>query len=512
MARQTNDLFTLIRSLSGSEKRHFKLQASLYKGEKGYLRLFDAIAAQEKYDEEAIQEKFAGEKFTRQLHVAMNYLRRLIMKSLVAYHAESDIGSRIDRYLRMTELLHGRGLFDQARGSLRKARTLAEQGHRPIDLLRVLHFERLLAAEDLFRSISDEEIEMQREEAARLTGEIDMAWRYATLYSRLAKRLVREGAPRGSDRQTLIDDARRALIDADGGSLPIDARVLQLRARVMLHLALGDTDGAIRFSRTMIDLLDAHPEYREGNMGIYVASVNNYLAASLLHGDDGDFLDRLARLRALDPPQERNRIRIVEQSYSLEMWHYIGGGEFARAEKLIGEIEEQLRRHPGIGAKTRLLFTYQFAYVRFALGEYDGVLALLHAIESAPPTGVRNDLGFSAKILALLTHYELGNHELLDYLLRSLYRHLARRDRLHRFEALLLRHVRRMGRIADPADLPAYLHELRADLLPLLDDPGERGAFGYFDIIAWLDAHIEGVPFAVAAARRSEMAKSRGAG
>jgi hypothetical protein len=174
MARQTNDLFTLIRSLSESEKRHFKLQASLYKGEKVYLRLFDAIAAQEGYDEEAIREKFAGEKFTRQLHVAMNYLRRLIMKSLVAYHAESDIGSRIDRYLRMTELLHGRRLFDQARGYLRKARALAERGRRPIDLLRVLHFERLLAAEDLFRSISDEEIEMQREEAARLTGEIEM--------------------------------------------------------------------------------------------------------------------------------------------------------------------------------------------------------------------------------------------------------------------------------------------------------------------------------------------------
>jgi hypothetical protein len=302
-----------------------------------------------------------------------------------------------------------------------------------------------------------------------------------------------------------------ALIDADGEDLPIDARVLQLRSRVMLHLALGDTDGAIRLSRTMIDLLDAHPEYREGNMGIYVASVNNYLAASLLHGESDDLFDRLARLRALDPPQERNRVRIVEQSYSLEMWYHIGRGEFARAERLIGEIEEELRRHPGIGAKARLLFTYQFAYVRFALGEYDRALALLHAIETAPPAGVRHDLGFSAKILAILAHYELGNHDLLDYLLRSLYRHLTRRDRLHRFEALLLRHIRRMARIADPADLPAYLRELRADLLPLLDDPGERGAFGYFDIIAWLDAHIEGEPFAVAVARRSKRA-SKGEG
>lgn len=48
------ELFNLIKSLTKSEKRYFKLTSTLQSGEKNYLRLFEAIENQKVYDEEEI--------------------------------------------------------------------------------------------------------------------------------------------------------------------------------------------------------------------------------------------------------------------------------------------------------------------------------------------------------------------------------------------------------------------------------------------------------------------------
>ena len=62
------NLFFLIQSLSKSEKRYFKIFCFGQKVDKNYLKLFDAIDAQEVYDEAAIRRQFAKATFIQQLH------------------------------------------------------------------------------------------------------------------------------------------------------------------------------------------------------------------------------------------------------------------------------------------------------------------------------------------------------------------------------------------------------------------------------------------------------------
>ena len=47
--KASGDLFTLIKSLTQTEKRYFKLFSSLQKGDKNYVKLFDAIDRQKTY-------------------------------------------------------------------------------------------------------------------------------------------------------------------------------------------------------------------------------------------------------------------------------------------------------------------------------------------------------------------------------------------------------------------------------------------------------------------------------
>ncbi|HQZ43738.1 MAG TPA: hypothetical protein PK735_12690, partial [Flavobacteriales bacterium] len=72
--KPSTELFDLIRSLTKSEKRFFKLHSSLQSGDKNYLRIFDSIDKQKAYDEEALKKQFAKETFIKHLPSEKNHL------------------------------------------------------------------------------------------------------------------------------------------------------------------------------------------------------------------------------------------------------------------------------------------------------------------------------------------------------------------------------------------------------------------------------------------------------
>jgi len=49
--KPSTELFELIKSLTASEKRHFKLNASLQKGNKNYIHIFEITDSQNVYDD-----------------------------------------------------------------------------------------------------------------------------------------------------------------------------------------------------------------------------------------------------------------------------------------------------------------------------------------------------------------------------------------------------------------------------------------------------------------------------
>ena len=86
-------LFSLIKSLSPSEKRYFKLfaQRQVQHKNTNYSKIFDAINEQEKYDENALVKKFRKEKFVEQFGVTKNYLFNMILSCMQQYNEENFI-------------------------------------------------------------------------------------------------------------------------------------------------------------------------------------------------------------------------------------------------------------------------------------------------------------------------------------------------------------------------------------------------------------------------------------
>src|SRR2546423_12681940 len=126
MSKHSSDqLFRLIKSLTKSEKRYFKLFASRHTiGEKNdYVVLFEAIDSQEEYDEKKLMKNFKH-AFQSPSAIAKARLYEIILRSLDAYHANSSIDVEIRKLLHYSEILFKKSLYKDSDKALSKAKRL----------------------------------------------------------------------------------------------------------------------------------------------------------------------------------------------------------------------------------------------------------------------------------------------------------------------------------------------------------------------------------------------------
>src|ERR1700741_3790122 len=106
-------LHALIKSLDGMEKRYFKLAVSVHKDvdSKSYMRLFEAISKQKKYDDILLREQFEGEPLVKRFDMTKNYLYRLLLNTLQNFHKNSSIELQLLHQLNKAAILYNKMLY-----------------------------------------------------------------------------------------------------------------------------------------------------------------------------------------------------------------------------------------------------------------------------------------------------------------------------------------------------------------------------------------------------------------
>ncbi|OFY83812.1 MAG: hypothetical protein A3K10_02840 [Bacteroidetes bacterium RIFCSPLOWO2_12_FULL_31_6] len=125
--KPSDELHQLIKNLSMSEKRYFKIFSSRHviAGENNYIRLFDAIEKQEEYNEQKIKATFSKETFISHLPSEKHYLYNHVLDSLNAFHKDRTFLTRYCNIIMTIEILYHKGLFDQCKKLIKKAKVEA---------------------------------------------------------------------------------------------------------------------------------------------------------------------------------------------------------------------------------------------------------------------------------------------------------------------------------------------------------------------------------------------------
>jgi hypothetical protein len=135
-----------------------------------------------------------------------------------------------------------------------------------------------------------------------------------------------------------------------------------------------------------------------------------------------------------------------------------------------------------------LVFYYKIASLYFGSGDYGNTITYLNKIINWK-VDLRNDLQCYARLLSLIAHYELGNFDLLQYLVKSVYRFMAKMENLGAVEEEVFRFLQRSFMLS-PNKLKPEFEKLLASLKGYENSRSESRAFSYLDIISWLESKI----------------------
>jgi hypothetical protein len=124
-----SDLFDLIKSLSASEKRYFKLYAAAIGGKEAssYMKLFNFIDKMNSFDDNLIKKKFKNERFIKQLSVLKNYLLNLIIKGLLHSREEAHTSYHLQVQVATIQLLYEKGLHKLCLKTIKRLKEAAQR-------------------------------------------------------------------------------------------------------------------------------------------------------------------------------------------------------------------------------------------------------------------------------------------------------------------------------------------------------------------------------------------------
>ena len=208
-----DSLFTLVKSLSKSEKRQFKLYVGRLdnNADSKYLQLFNLLDKMPQYNEGEIITKNIVKK--QQLSNLKAHLYKQILISLRLSPAHQNIRVQIREQLDFATVLYQKGLYQQSLRLLEKAKHMAITNDEKNVAYEIVEFEKVIETQYITRSM-DTRAEVLSLEAEKLSKQNMQVSKLSNLSLRLYGLMLKMGYVRSDEERqfvttdNLLDDCR----------------------------------------------------------------------------------------------------------------------------------------------------------------------------------------------------------------------------------------------------------------------------------------------------------------
>lgn len=499
-------LFELIKSLEKSEKRYFKLFASRNqsKGNK-YVKLFDALEKQKAYNEkEFLLQKRIGKEVSDNFRFNKHYLYNLILKCLNAYHSEISTEAKLKNMITSIEVLYEKGLFNQCKKIIKKGIEVSEKYESHVLLLAFFKWEMEILRAESYQNVELKEVKQIYKQVFKTIEQHKIINEYAQLTAISGIASQKKGRVRENkelkDRKKLIRSEllSHRLLQKDDLTLPYAAKVHFYTLYYHQLERVNDFKKAKFYMERQVELIESNSHLIFENPIQYISALNNLIICCKHLYEDDKIFSLISKFKNItqdyNVKSERIKNTIFYRACNLELDEYIRLGEFKLGIHLIKKIESILKKSyiKIINKEREIILYYNIAYICFGAEQHATANKYLNKIINDEKTDLRADIYSFARILQLITQYELGNDLLLESMVKSVYRFLYKKNRLYKFETTILNFIKtKSPYMTTPKETINAFVELKNELKILAKDKFEVNALYYFDFIAWLECKIE---------------------
>lgn len=505
MSKLSNkDLFILIKTMSMSEKRNFKIFASRHVigSENNYVSLFDDIEKQKEYDEDAL---LKDPKYKKHLPTLKTRLYETILKSLDAFHSNSSAANKLNTQIHYAEILFKKGLYEQAEKIISKAKPLALKYECFSQLVDIYNWEIKIMSVRSFTNTDSAEIKSFFEKIYDGLNKTHNYFEYALLSSLFGAERAKAGIGR-PNLKYYKDLFENNLYKSPDKAKSFSAKYHYFFGRGFYYFILNRYDKAYEEVKETVELFNTNPHQIPEFPGLYgMALYNMGVCASQLNKQKEalKYLEQ-AKTNCISHPDSPSNIFYL--AASLELGIFIHHGNYKQGLEAAQQITEQLNGNALSKLQNKAVEVYLYhniAVTCFMAEKYNEAKKWIYKIINEN-TEMREDLYCAAKILNLIIHYELGNNDLIEYLAKSSYRYLYKKKKLYEFENMVLKFMQvKIQKIKSNKELVSAFSELKQNAEILFNKaPENKNILHYFDFMSWIESKIENKKF-------SEILKSK---
>ncbi|KAF2326786.1 hypothetical protein [Flavobacterium ginsenosidimutans] len=497
MANHQKDfLFVLIKSLSKSEKRQFKIFASRLETSSNtkFIELFNILDKSEVYDEKLILKSGVIQKV--QLSNLKSYLYKQILVSIRLNIPSQNIRYQLREQMDFAVILYNKGLYKQSLKILDKTKQQALENDEKYMAYEIVEFEKLIESQYITRSIQGRADELVIQ-AKELNYRNTISSKLSNLSLQLYGIMLKTGYVKSDAEYKYIDDYfNRHISKLDESKFGFREKYWFYNANLWRSFLVQDFLASYKYAYKWVTLFYDNPNMIYLNPVFFLKGNHYFLESLYMLKYTSNFKRYLNLLEeTIADPKFPVNDNIASLSflyvYNNKLNLHILEGTFAESEYLIPEILNKLKLHSEhLDEHHEMLFFYKIASIYFGSEKYNECINYLDKIINNKNLTMREDLMCFARLLSLIAHYELGKDYYLENHLKSTYKFLLKMNDLHEVQKEIIKFLRNLNNFY-PADIKKEFKKMHTRFVELEKNTYEKRAFLYLDIISWLESKIE---------------------
>jgi hypothetical protein len=499
---QKDALFMLVKSLSKSEKRQFKLYAGRLGGNvnANFMSLFNLLDRVNDFNDTLILKKTHIKK--QQISNTKAHLYKQILVSLRFNPVHQNTRAHIREQFDFAAILYSKGLYKQSLKILEKAKDLALKNGENNLAFEIVEFEKVIESQYITRSMSNRAKDLTKQ-AKNLSQKNVRISKLSNLSLQLYSLLLKEGYVKNDeDAKSLVRYFNKRLPKYDLSELGFKEKLFLYKAYLWYSLILQDFVLSYKYAQKWVNLFDENPGMKIQNPVFYIKGLDYLLEALFFIKHRTKFRTVLENLKS---DLDSENITINENTKTLSFLCYSQNrlnlyfleGKFTKGLDFVQRLLSDLKNYESkIDAHHVMVFYYKIASMYFGAGDNKTCILYLEKIINNKELKMREDLLCFSRILNLVAHYDAGLDENIEKLIVSTYKFLVKMNDLHEVQRKMILFLKNLNNIY-PQDLKKAFVKLYDELKVYENHPFEKRAFLYLDVLSWLESKIENKPVEV---------------
>lgn len=493
-------LHELIKALTKSEKRYFKLMSSRHTIglENNYVILFDFIEKQNEYDENQIFKFFKGEAFLNKFSITKKRLYDQILNALDAFHKSSSIDAQLYQLIHSADILNEKSLYDQAKTVLRSAEKLAVKNERYTILLIIKKKQKILIENDSYESVSKEDLNSVYFQDNKIHSKsllYDKLWYYK---SRLFQLLASKGNNSFKEELELFKiEFDQFVLQLDNTDFYFESEYLKNHIYSAYYFAIKDYSSCLKNLKSNVTAFELEESKILELPNKYFSILTNaiYVTERLILLEESNYFFNKLKLfqeKLKDKGSEDLKIKLFSSVSSIELNKFIDRGDFIAALKILPKIESNLFLYDDkLTSSRKMYFSFKIAVVYIGVKDFSKALKWINSILNNQQFDQNEIIYSHTQLLNLIVHFEMGHKELLSYLAKNAQRFFRSKKRFGEFESEFFILFNKLIKESDENKKV----NLWVEYYCQLSNSTDNLFLDYFDLVAWSYAKGHNIDF-----------------